>query len=152
MAKYVKRVHGSLSIEDKEKFLAIQKENKEITVRYILEEFINNYCETKPKGIKIKIKEIESKIKENEDKINTIKKENVELYIELKTYKDRLNKTLDNYIDEDLIKAVNSVIKTCKQKNIEMFNDVPEQIFISIAKHSKISLETLKKEVEKEFI
>jgi hypothetical protein len=152
MAKYVKRVHGLLSIEDKEKFSAIQKENKEITVRYILEDFINTYCETNPKGIKLNIKEIELDIKKIDNKMDILRTDRHNLELKLKTYKDKLNETLDNYIDNDLIKAIDSILKICDQKNIESFEDIPDQIFINIAKHNKTNLEILKQEVKKEFI
>ena len=145
------RFEGRISKKSKEKLIEITKENKDITTRYIIEEFIKDYCSTNPKGIKLKIKETKQKIEEIETQINDLHEDKTKLKIELKTYTNQLNKTLDDYIDEDLIKAVNSVIETSKQKNIELFEDIPELTFISIAKYNKIDLKTLKDEVKKAF-
>jgi len=146
------RIDGRISKKSKEKLENIKKEtNNKINERYMIEYFIDDYCSTNPKGIKIKIKEIEQKIKEIETCINGLHEDKTKLEIELKTYKDKLNNALDDYIDEDLIKAVDSVIETSKQKNIELFEDIPEVTFISIAKYNKIDLKTLKDEVKKAF-
>ena len=146
------RFAGRISEKSKEKLEEIKKEtNNEINERYIIECFLKEYCSTNPKGLKIKIKELEEKKKEKQAQVNNLHEDITKLEIKLKTYKDQLNKTLDGYIDEDLIKAVNSVIETSKQKNIELFEDIPELTFISIAKYNQIDLKTLKDEVKKAF-
>jgi septal ring factor EnvC (AmiA/AmiB activator) len=95
--KYQARINARIAYKEKIKLEAIKKENNDITVRYILEYFIKDYCSTNPKGIKIKIKEIENDIKEIEDQISSLYENKTKLEIELKTYKDKLNKTLDSY-------------------------------------------------------
>jgi hypothetical protein len=151
MAKYKSKINAKISDETKATLEAIKKENNDITIRYILEDFIKGYCETNPKGVKLKIKKFEKEIKEIVNQINILHEKKIKLEIELKTYKDKLNKTLDIYIDEDLIKAVNSVIEITNQKNIERFEDIPDVTFVNIAKYNKIDLEKLKEEVKKEF-
>jgi len=151
MPKYTERVDGLISANDKEKLKAIKKENNDITIRYIIEEFIADYCSTKPKGIKLEIKEIEKEIKDIEDQIYKLHEDKIKLEIELKTKKDKLNTTLDSYIDEDLTKAIESINKICDDRNFTVFEDIPEITFIQIAKNNKTSLETLKKEVKKIF-
>jgi len=147
------RVDSLVDENVKKQLKAIKKEtNDKITPRYILEEFVKEYCSTTPKGIKLKIKELENKKQENNDIINQATKENIEIDIEIKTYKDMLNKTLDIYINDDLIKAVESISKICNDRNIEIFEDIPEVTFVQIAKANRIDIEMLKKEVKKDFI
>lgn len=150
MAKYNSRVQGLISDEDKQKLEAIKKENSDISLRYIIEDFINDYCSTEPKGIKIQIKEVKNKIKKIENQMNNLHEDKIKLEIELKTLKDMTNNTL-NHINNDLIKAVESVSNICKDKNINDFKDIPESTFIEIAKYNRINIETLKKEVIKLF-
>jgi len=69
----------------------IQKKNPDITTRYILQEFIKEYCSTNPKGIKIKIKELENDIKELENNISVLHEDKIKKEIELKTYRDKSN-------------------------------------------------------------
>ena len=145
------QINSRISKKDKEILKAIKKSDDKITPRYILESFIQDYCSTKPQGIKIKIKEVEHEIKELENYINSLQEDKTKLEIKLKTYQDQLNKKLDDYIDENLIKAIDSVSETSKQKNIELFEDIPEVTFINIAKYNKIELKTLKDEVKKAF-
>lgn len=150
MAKYTKRVDSFVSENTKSKLQAIKKENNDITIRYILEKFVEDYCETEPKGIKLKIKQLEDDKKEIEDQINTLHENKIKIDIEIKTYRDKLNKTLDNYIDTDLTKSVKSIANICKDQNYYTFDDIPEPTFIKIAKNNKIEVETLKQEVSKE--
>ncbi|MCL2115429.1 MAG: hypothetical protein FWH29_04335, partial [Methanobrevibacter sp.] len=113
MAKYTRRIDGLISESDKEKLEAIKKENNDITVRYIIEDFIKDYCSTEPKGIKIIIKEIEKDIEKINNQINDLVSRKTKKEIKLKAYKDKVNKTLDTFIDEDLIKAIESIKITC---------------------------------------
>jgi chromosome segregation ATPase len=151
MAKYTKRVDSFVSENTKAKLKAIKKENSDITIRYILEDFVENYCKTDPKGIKIEIKEIEKEIEEIKDKIDSLYENKHKLEIKLKTRKDKLNKTLDSYIDDDLSKAVESITNICKERNFISFEDIPESTLVKIAKYNKINLETLKNELKREF-
>ena len=150
MAKYTRRIDGLISESDKEKLEAIKKENNDITVRYIIEDFIKDYCSTEPKGIKIIIKEIEKDIEKINNQINDLVSRKTKKEIKLKAYKDKVNKTLDTFIDEDLIKAIESIKITCEQRNFENFESIPEITFVEIAKNNKIKLETLKEEVKKQ--
>jgi chromosome segregation ATPase len=148
---YCKRVEGRISKKDKEILDAIKKGNSKISVRYIVEEFIKDYCSTNPPGVKIEIKEMKKEIKEIDQQINKLYEDRTKLEIKIKTYEDKLNTTLDIYIDDNLIKSVDSILESCKDNNIERFKDIPEQIFINIAKYNKIELETLKEEVRIKF-
>lgn len=137
--------------EAKDLLAIIKDEDKKITPRYILEEFVRDYCEATPKGNKFKIKEIEKEIKKIENKIYKLHEDKTKLEIELKTRKDKLNKTLDSYIDENLNNAVKSIIKTYNQQKYTSFEDIPKQTFILVAKNYKIDCKILKNEVRKKF-
>lgn len=151
MAKYDSRINAKISNEDKLKLEEIKKENPDISIRVIIEEFLKDYCSTNPKGIKLKIKELEYKLLEIQEERSLLDEKETKLNIQLKTYKDSLNKTLDNYIDTDLIKATNSISDLCKQQGFTSFEEIPEISFINIAKHNKIKVESLKEEVNKLF-
>jgi len=147
--KYPDQLNTKVSSNTKS-MLKVIKDDTGITPRHIIEEFIKDYCSTKPKGINLKIKEIEKKIKELDNQMVFIKEQKTELEIELKTYKDSLNKTLDSYIDTDLDNAVTSIKNICKDRNYNSLEEIPEPTFISIAKANKIDVKDLKKEVLKE--
>jgi len=152
MKKDSDKLTTRINKEDKAILKVIKKEtNNLITPRYILQEFIKEYCETEPKGIKISIKELEKNIKEIDKQMHILKTDKHNLELKLKTYKDKLNKTLDMYIDEDLNNAVKSIITIYNQHNYMSFDEIPEQTFIEIAKYHKLDWKTLKEEVKKKF-
>lgn len=150
MAKYNSRIQGLISDKDKSKLEAIKKENSDISMRTIIEDFINDYCSTNPKGIKLTIKETEKEISDIDNQINSLYEDKTKLEIKLKSYKDKLNTTLDSYIDTELNKAVDSIAITCKQRNYISFEEIPEPTFIQVAKFNKVDVETLKDSVKKE--
>ncbi len=151
MAKYNSRVQGLISDNDKAKLEAIKKENSDISIRFIIEDFIKDYCSTNPKGIKITIKELENRIDEIDEQINNLHEDRTQLEIKLKAYKDKLNHTLDNYMDVDLKKSVESLSKICNERDYTNFEDIPEEVFISISKYNKISVNELKETFKKQF-
>jgi chromosome segregation ATPase len=140
--KYPERIHIRLSENDKKIIQSL-----DIPPRVIIERFIKEYCSTKPKGLIIKKEQLESKILGKKEQINRLYDDINRLEMKIKTIDDRLNKTLDAYIDEDLNNAVKSISTICKERNFKTFEEIPEQIFINIAKHHKIEQKTLKKEV-----
>ncbi|MBQ3414962.1 MAG: hypothetical protein IJH39_06375 [Clostridia bacterium] len=113
------------------------------TLKYIHEYFISSYKNEPNFNLKIRLLDLENEIKEIRELIETqeiilTKKEN-----ELKEIQSQLNnESLDNYNKKEtkqvnltpkLEKAVNNLIGTCKQRNINNFDKIPIEMFTAVS-------------------
>ena len=130
------------------------------TLKYVHEYFISSYKNEPNFNLKIRLLDLENEIKEIRELIEIqeiilTKKEN-----ELKEIQSQLNnKSLDNYnkqttqtnLTPRLEKAVNNLIGTCKQRNINNFDQIPIEMFTAVSGSFEVKTTDLIRYVKNNF-
>lgn len=147
------RVSARVTPEEKEKLDLILNElnsnptnKKKITIKTILNQFVEDYYKTTPQGLILETKELQKELKEVEHEINKLFDKKNHLLKQIKNNQDLINETETNNEEQEynnrLFKAKEEFKKKSNYSNGELI--LNENIIKKVAEKYEVKFKDLK--------